>query len=788
MTQVCTREDRRSRLRQSRFNGIDEVEVADDHATLIVRFFHDAPKTLGLSHLRLTGGVAVRGLEITDVQLIDSDDPDLPTLAEVSLDRAGDASTYTLRVVDLEGFDPRYASASFTFFPDFDDDLDCVAPPTPAPPTAPTPPLDYLAKDYAGFRQLMLDRLAITMPGWTERHIPDVGLMMVEMLAYTADRLSYFQDAVATEAYLATARRRLSVKRHARLIDYRMHEGCAARALVQLDPGADADVASAHLSFRVGDGPNAVQFRPVPTTAPRISLRGGASALKFHCWGDSGCILPKGSRTATLRDPAPEVAPILNVGDFLILEIIDISLDGVPDADPDARHAVRLTHVKRSFDALLPTPLLEIGWGAEDATPIDFPLDATADAGVQRMTVARGNLFLAVEGRPAIDGDAAARRLRAVDVGPGRRRSLTLLTPGLAFAAAVSARDSARRALSSQDPREALPMITRLASWAAEDLKFDEASALIWEIRADLIESGPDDPHATVEMDDGGVAILRFGDGVCGRDPAGQVFEVSYVVGAGAAGNVGADRITKPMSTSPPDVAHWRARNPLSASGGTPPESVAEVRLLAPHAFRDDLVRAVTADDYAALAVKLEAGVQRAACEMIPSGVRKIARIAIDPLGGDDPAPGLEHAVAKALEPYRHMGHDVVVVQGEYASLLLALDIVVKPSHIVGHVRAALMTALGAGMNAQGQPAIFNPDGLTFGTPIYGSPILAAAQVVPGVESVEIAELARLFDRERGGYDKGVLAMAWNEIPRLDNDALRPERGRLELRLTGGRW
>ena len=70
------------------------------------------------------------------------------------------------------------------------------------------------------------------MPDWTERHVPDLGITLVELLAYVGDYLSYYQDAVATEAYLDTARRRISVRRHVRLVDYRMHDGCNARAWV----------------------------------------------------------------------------------------------------------------------------------------------------------------------------------------------------------------------------------------------------------------------------------------------------------------------------------------------------------------------------------------------------------------------------------------------------------------------------------------------------------------------------------------------------------------------------
>ena len=69
--------------------------------------------------------------------------------------------------------------------------------------------MSYLYRDYAGLRQLMLDRLAVTMPDWTEQHEPDIWITLVELLAYIGDDLSYYEDAVATEAYLQTARNRV---------------------------------------------------------------------------------------------------------------------------------------------------------------------------------------------------------------------------------------------------------------------------------------------------------------------------------------------------------------------------------------------------------------------------------------------------------------------------------------------------------------------------------------------------------------------------------------------------
>ena len=51
-------------------------------------------------------------------------------------------------------------------------------------------------------------RLARTQPR------PTLLVTLSEALAYRADEIAYFQDAVATEAYLGTARQRVSVKRH----------------------------------------------------------------------------------------------------------------------------------------------------------------------------------------------------------------------------------------------------------------------------------------------------------------------------------------------------------------------------------------------------------------------------------------------------------------------------------------------------------------------------------------------------------------------------------------------
>ncbi len=254
-SELCHDEQRRAVTRQRHLNGLDYVEISEDQLTITVCFLEKAPRHLTAANVRIDGGQRVRNLRIKDIRLNRSADEERDDCMTIHVDKPGDYSTYTLRLVKtdaggrpgeepLDGFDPRYARLDFSFKVGCPSDLDCmpkdICPPTPLV----EPEISYLAKDYASFRQLILDRLALIMPDWKERHVPDVGIALVEALAYMGDHLSYYQDAVATEACIDTARQRVSVRRHARLVDYAIHEGCNARAWVCISTDTDLSLNS----------------------------------------------------------------------------------------------------------------------------------------------------------------------------------------------------------------------------------------------------------------------------------------------------------------------------------------------------------------------------------------------------------------------------------------------------------------------------------------------------------------------------------------------------------------
>jgi hypothetical protein len=234
---------RRALLRNSDFNGIDYVEVDPaNHRVLRVFFI----KQLGpvnpanpldpndqyglrsnLSPITIDGGTRIVGIKPVSC----TRQPD-GSLALV-VDQAGDFSNYML-VIDIPELDRLLKQIDFSFMASCPSDFDCLQTTVCPPPALQQLLLDYEAKDYASFLRLMLDMLPQLNPNAVERNPSDLNIALIELLAYTGDRLSYFQDAVANEAYLSTVRHRISARRLAKPIDYKMHDGRNAWSYVHV--------------------------------------------------------------------------------------------------------------------------------------------------------------------------------------------------------------------------------------------------------------------------------------------------------------------------------------------------------------------------------------------------------------------------------------------------------------------------------------------------------------------------------------------------------------------------
>jgi len=835
--------------------------------SLCVHFFGEVPEDVSVNNVCIEGGRRIRNIKVVKVEIDRAHDPELDDCLRITLDKFGDFSTYRLCLVEkitvinelkeatgeviyrpLSGLDPRYVCIDFSFKVDCPSDLDCKGEQECPPEVFPAPEINYLAKDYASFRQLMLDRLAVTMPDWKERHVPDVGVTLVELLAYAGDHVSYYQDAVATEAYLDTARQRISVRRHARLVDYRMHEGNNARAWVtvwtktDLQPLKPRDfyfiTGFADINAASGNVVKATDLEQVPqdlyevfeplTADANQELRflASHSEIHFYNWGDHECCLPKGATQATLLDEAPPAIepdgespppeegdaalgeddvgmpqrPLdLKPGDVLIFEEVIGPTTGNPaDADSTHRHAVRLTRVTPAVDGLLDKRVLEIEWGPEDALPFSLCLSSRLPAPdcrrINDISVARGNVVLVDHGRRVDEplGPVGTKETVGECACEGSviesKTVAEKFDPELAYAPLTFGvplpSNASALTLISQDPRQALPRLVLREFIGAEG----DATGPAWESRYDLLASEGDERDFVAEMDDEGRAHLRFGDGELGRQPAGGTrFQAIYRVGNGPSGNVGRDTINYLVLREGMLSADAIVpRNPLPAQGGKAPEPKAEVKLFAPSAFRSRRERAITAADYAELAERNEK-IQRAAAELLWMGSWYEARVAIDPANAEEADVALLKEIEGYLFRYRRIGHDLAVVQARHVPVDLALEVCVLPHYARGHVKAELLKVFGNRRLADGRLGFFHPDRLSFGDGIHLSQIVARAKAVEGVETVKVTRLKRLNAPDGGAIESGVLLLSAMEIAELDNDPSFPENGLLELIVRGGR-
>lgn len=838
-TMTCRVDARRRALfGNESWNGIDYVEVADDQLTLSVYCFNATPAALGPANVRIDGGRRITGIKAIAVGPAPAGSDDAARCVRVTLDRYGDFADYVLRLVEvaqdedgasheqpLSGFDPHYDRIRFNFKIGCPADLDCVVRESCPDDDAAVPPIDYLAKDYASFRQLMLDRLAVTMPDWRERHAADIGVTLVELLAHVGDQLSYYQDAVTTEAYLDTARTRISVRRHARLVDYRLHEGCNARAWLTIGCTGQPTLAAGSFYFVTGaqalgtlaNGrvlqeadllgvPSNLYEVFEPMCSEDVMLHESLVRLRFYTWGDEACCLPKGATRATLFDPSPDRPRPLAVGDVLIFEEVLGPTTGNPaDADPAHRCAVRLTRVTYTTDALLDQAIVEIEWAQADALPFALCLSARLPAPdcrhVGDVSVARGNVLLVDHGASVdesvgavpSEGDAGCCTCEGVVIDSteqGGPFAPTLKRAPLIHREA-RAPDAPASAALTQDPHKALAQVvlTESATDSATDSTMKpDAVGTAWNVRADLLRSGSDDRDVVVEVDDDGAGHLRFGDGRLGRRPdAGARFTAKYRVGHPLAGSVAAEAISYLVLRDVViDGANLSVRNPMPAQGATAPETLAEARIAAPHAFRKTLMRAITAGDYARLAER-DAHLQRANARLNWTGSWYEADVAIDPLGGERASAALCARIDRALCAFRRVGHDLRVRAAVYVPLVITLRVCVRPDTRRGPVQAALADALSHRRLGDGSFGFFHPDRLTFGDDLYASDLIAAAQRIEGVQSVELIELRRQDCPPDANPPAAVLALACDEIARLDNDPSFPEHGRLTLLIGGGR-
>jgi hypothetical protein len=287
-------------------NGIDFIEIANSAQTeLRVHFLTTVVvegTLVGTAPVTITGGETVATVPVEPIVATDwtSDDAGRPVLT-VRTPFPGDFSHYRLAIAGT-ALDPFYAGILFTFKAGCPSTLDCAEPCDCETDDAPSPVIDYLAKDFESFRGALLDYAASAYPQWVERDEPDVGMMLVELLSAVGDDLSYLQDRITGEATLATATQHVSAVRHARLVDYEPTPARSSRSSSAARCSTPTRAPCARIrspSTRGGTAPTTPPRRPTASFPTGGTTHSCAFPQARHSYGSKG--RATGSRWAIRR-------------------------------------------------------------------------------------------------------------------------------------------------------------------------------------------------------------------------------------------------------------------------------------------------------------------------------------------------------------------------------------------------------------------------------------------------------------------------------------------------------
>ena len=269
-------EDRAADLLHNGYNGLSRIFVSLDtvadpaFAVLGVEFHNSLFLSALLQRInvdgippadvfQITGGSRIpAGTAPGQVQVEAAAAGSTDTFVELTVRPIGDYSTYTLTVIhrdvvldsdnnvvlDSDGnplleskIDPLFASREFKFRPGCFN-TNC-APGSKYQAPGHEPVIDYLAKDFASFKHVLINAMRMRVPGWQPTSEADLDQVLIDLIAADADELSDYQDRVMNEAYLGRARKRISLARHARLMDYHIHQGNQASTWLAVKMAAD---------------------------------------------------------------------------------------------------------------------------------------------------------------------------------------------------------------------------------------------------------------------------------------------------------------------------------------------------------------------------------------------------------------------------------------------------------------------------------------------------------------------------------------------------------------------
>jgi uncharacterized protein YbjT (DUF2867 family) len=778
-------------LAASGLNGIDFVLVtlspagSPTQANLEVHFFNDlnlaalaAAATANPSQissmLPISGGERILAGPVSGQVQVTGATYTSTGVVTLVVQPVGDYSVYTL-TVQQNGFDPILSDADFRFRPGcFSSDCASRTANTAA---AVNPRIDYLAKDYASFQHTLIGAMVQRVPNWQAVSEADFDQVLIDTFAAAADELSDYQDRVMNEAYLAYARKRVSLRRHASLMDYYIHEGSQATTTLAIDT-RDTGTYALPVPCRAWSGPDPTQANAaVFVSSAGQTIYGVLSRIPMYTWSGVVPALAAGSTSADLSfssaATANQVAGWIQDGTLtrlLIEEWLNPSTGLPADRDPRKRQILHLTNQATVLqDPLTLAWMVRVNWREQDQLTANYCFVVQCSTGAAgNVSMFHGNLVDMVQGLP---------------------KNATYYPAGATLPNEWSFYYDTYTSGTTICRLPNLPVLWQQSTPGGYDEPQSTVQVTVtpsvgspnWTEEHDLIHSTSSDQDFVVETDENLRSLVRFGNGTNGEAlPENAVVTCSWLFGYGPDGNVGADCLTHFDSPAPAAIC-W---NPFDITNGLAPETPATIMRRVPEAYLYLQQRAVTLADYVACAEEVD-GVQAAYASYAWTGSWRTVRICIESEGRFTLSEDLRAAVEQSLEALHLIGEDLEIRAPEYVPLKISVSLCVSADFWIEQVSPVVIQAFSDGYTAEGASAFFNPDNWTFGQALYASQIEGVLQGIEGVEHVISISIQQWWSPWIQSSE--VMTVAPNQIIEVQSDPSEIEKGWIDFDFEGGR-
>lgn len=227
----------------------------------------------------------------------------------------------------------------------------------------------------------------------------------------------------------------------------------------------------------------------------------------------------------------------------------------------------------------------------------------------------------------------------------------------------------------------------------------DTATQGPWLRVSSFLNSGPNDPHYRIDVDQNERAEFIFGDGKTGVIPVGNI-TMGYKTGGGISGNVeggSLQKIETAFVDSNGNPAYLTATNVSAASGGAPRQTVNGARIQAPESLRVQN-RTVSREDYEINARRVN-GVGRALYltrDQEVSIPENRGKLWIIPLNGGEASQQLRDEVLTMVTvTYPNtVTHRIEVLSASYKKIDVVITVYLQPKQSASAARAAIVAAL----------------------------------------------------------------------------------------------